>query len=132
MAFGEKEKQLLSAIRHYRTQEALALLDEEIDFDAPGFIPFDTPLFLAIEKGNKLVIRKLVEKGADVNYLAHWYEPANEKMIELSEAHSGQEINEYRCPLSLALEYEEKHGLAKEVALLKEYGAKDLEELKKK
>ena len=132
MSFGEKEKQLLSAIRHYRTQEALALLDEEIDLDAPGFIPIDTPLFLAIEKGNKPVIRKLVEKGADVNYLAHWYEPANQEIILLSEGHSGWEKNEYRCPLSMVLEYEEKHGLAEEVALLKKYGAKDLEELKKK
>lgn len=129
MAFGEKEKQLLSAIRHYRTKEALGLLEEEIDLDVHGFTPFETPLFMAIETGNKPVLRKLVEKGADVNYLGHWREPASKKLIELSEGHFGQEKNEYRCPLSLALQYEEKHGLAAEIALLRAHGAKELNEL---
>ena len=52
-------------------------------------------------------------------------------MIELSEGHSGQEINEYRCPLSMALQYEEKHNLTEEVALLRAHGAKELDELQK-
>ncbi|MGN0024764.1 MAG: hypothetical protein ACI351_04965 [Candidatus Avelusimicrobium sp.] len=129
MSFGEKEKQLLSSIRHYRTKEALDLLEEKIDLDACGFTPFETPLFLAIETGNKPVLRKLVEKGANVNYLGHWREPASKKLIELSEGHFGQEKNEYRCPLSLALQYEEKHGLAAEVALLRAHGAKELNDL---
>lgn len=129
MTLGKKEKQLLSAIRHYRTKEALELLEEEIDLNVSGFTPFETPLFLAIEQGNKPVIRKLVEKGANVNYLGHWYEPANKKLIELSEGHFGQGKSEYRCPLSLALQYEEKHGLETEVTLLRAYGAKELNEL---
>lgn len=129
MSFGEKEKQLLSAIRHYRTKEALELLEEEIDLDVHGLTPFETPLFMAIETGNKPVIRKLVEKGAEVNYLGYWHEPASKKLIELSEGHFGQEKSEYKCALSLALQYEEKHGLSAEVALLRACGAKELNEL---
>ena len=131
MSFGEKEKRLLSAIRHDRTQEALSLLEEELDLNATGFIPLETPLLLAIELGNKAVIAKLVEKGAPVNQVVHWHQPASQEMIELSEGHSGQEIHEYRCPLSMALQYEEKHNLTEEVALLRAHGAKELDELQK-
>ena len=129
MSFGEKEKQLLSAIRHYRTTEALALLEEELDLDSLGFFPLETPLLLAIRQGNKTIIRKLVEKGADVNHVVHWHSPKNEELLELSEGHDGREVNEHKCPLSEALCYEEKHNLTEEIALLKAHGAKELYEL---
>lgn len=132
MSFGLLEKKLLSAIRHYRTQEALSLLDEDIDFEATDFFPFDTPLLLSIKLGIKPVISKLIEKGADVNHLSHYFKPKDENVIFLSEGHSGQEVNEYKCPLSEALLYEEKHNLSEEIALLRKRGAKEVDELKAK
>lgn len=131
MTCGKREKQLLSAIRHYRTQEAVLLLEENegLDLDAPGDFPLENPLMLAVQQGNKILIRKLVEKGANVNIVLHLYEPRNEETIQLTEGHFGQEKHIYQCPLTEALAREEMYGLSEEIALLKAYGAKELSEL---
>lgn len=118
-------KKLLSAIRHGRTQEALALLEKgaNVNYVLPDLL--DTPLLLAIETGNKTLIRRLVEKGANVNYILHY--PKSEKMISLSDGLSGHGYQ--TCPLTRAYEQEELYDLGPEIEFLEAHGAKELCEL---
>lgn len=129
MSLGPLEKQLLSAIRHYRTKEALDLLDQKIDLNAEQD-PWENPLILAICKGNKEVIRKLVEKGADANRLLSWYHPVTQAESDLSEGHTAVSDYSHYCPLTEAYRYEEEHNLSDEIKLLRAHGAKELDDLR--
>lgn len=118
---AELGKKLLSAVRHRRTLEALELMEKgaNVNFCDPLF--WETPLFQAIQTGNKQLIRALTEHGANVNHHIYWERRPPCGHISGNPKH--------KCPLSCAYDYEEEHDLTEEIAFLKEHGAKEWESL---
>lgn len=116
------EKQLLSAVRHGRTKEALELLEKGANVNCADPLIGETPLLLAIKTGNKILLRALVEKGANVNYVLRMRK--DELTNSLSEGRSG--FGYATCPLTLAYEQEELHDLGPEIEFLEAHGAKEL------
>lgn len=116
------EQALLSAVRHRRTKEALELIERGADVNAAAPITLETPLLLAIETGNKTLIRALVGSGADVNYVQHL--PGSKEDISLSGGLSGHGLR--TCPLTAAYANETLYDLSEEIKLLEARGAKEL------
>lgn len=119
---ADLEQALLSAVRHCRTQEALALIARGAHVNAVAPVTLETPLLLAVETGNKTLIRALVENGADVNYVQHL--PGDKETVSLSGGLAGHGFR--KCPLTEAYAKEDLYDLSEEIKLLEAHGAKEL------
>lgn len=119
---ADLEQALLSAVRHRRTQEALDLIVRGADVNAVAPVTLETPLLLAVETGNKTLLRALVENGANVNYVQHL--PGSEETVSLPGGVAGHGFR--KCPLTAAYANEELYDLSEEIKLLDAYGAKEL------
>lgn len=119
---ADLEQALLSAVRHRRTQEALALIARGAHVNAVAPVTLETPLLLAVETGNKTLIRALVENGADVNYVQQL--PGDKETVSLSGGLAGHGFR--KCPLTEAYAKEDLYDLSEEIKLLEAHGAKEL------